>query len=170
MKKQKIQVDIPQPCDQPWNHMTPDANGRFCHQCEKTVVDFSNKTDREIALILKNNQGKLCGRFQKHQLKRDISLNTDIHSKHRLKAAGLLLSGMLTAGSLQGQEAPLTLGKVMSVEQPIKEQDKVQSNEAEILSPVVLLAGTVTDETGEPVLRFRPLQFLQVTQLSLIHI
>ncbi len=47
--------------------MTPNAKGRFCSSCTKTVVDFTNKTDEEIQAVFRK-EGKLCGRFKKTQL------------------------------------------------------------------------------------------------------
>ena len=51
--------------------MTRDTVGRFCQSCQKSVIDFSSKSDEEIKEFLKDKQGqKLCGRFYKHQVER----------------------------------------------------------------------------------------------------
>ncbi len=146
MKKRKIQIDIPQPCDQQWNKMTPNYGGRFCLQCEKTVIDFTHKTDREIAKLYKANNGKLCGRFFPSQLKRDIALDTSMPSSNRLRAMGLLLSGMLTAGTVQGQDVSVKGGIHYSeVENNPESNDTVETSSR-------IVSGTVSDETGEPLI------------------
>jgi hypothetical protein len=43
-----IQLHIPTPCSENWNDMTSNEQGRFCQNCQKTVIDFSSKTDKEI--------------------------------------------------------------------------------------------------------------------------
>ena len=106
-KKNTIQFDIPEPCDQKWENMQEKGQGRFCTQCEKTIIDFSHKTDREIALIYKACNGEICGRFHEEQLMRDIALNTEISNNKGLKTAGLVLSGALMVGSMNTAHAQL---------------------------------------------------------------
>lgn len=59
--------------------MQPDAKGKFCSSCSKSVFDFSNKTDVEIKTILiAHKDQKVCGHFKKTQVDRplNLSLNT----------------------------------------------------------------------------------------------
>lgn len=48
--------------------MQPVENGRFCNDCQKSVVDFTDKTNVEIAAYLMSSSTKVCGRFQNTQL------------------------------------------------------------------------------------------------------
>lgn len=68
----KINLSIPDPCHENWNKMTQADKGRFCASCQKTVIDFTNMSDRQIAEFFKKPSGSLCGRFQSDQLNRDI--------------------------------------------------------------------------------------------------
>ena len=52
-RRQDIVLSIPQPCIQDWDKMTPTEQGRYCSSCNKTVVDFSNYTDKELANYFK---------------------------------------------------------------------------------------------------------------------
>lgn len=115
MRKKTFQISIPEPCDQQWEDMTPQAKGRFCDQCTKTIVDFSQKTDREIALELKASGGQLCGRFSNDQLNRDIILATALKNNSQWKATGLLLSSMLMMSACK--EEGRVVGKIVPVEQ-----------------------------------------------------
>jgi hypothetical protein len=55
--------------------MTRTEKGRFCASCQKQVIDFSNKSDREIAMFFKKpSTGSVCGRFMEDQLNRDIEI------------------------------------------------------------------------------------------------
>ncbi|QKG58368.1 hypothetical protein GKZ68_18075 [Hymenobacter sp. BRD128] len=65
-------VRIPQPCAESWDAMTPTATGRHCAACQKTVVDFTLKTDAEILAALRQASGQTCGRLRADQLARPL--------------------------------------------------------------------------------------------------
>lgn len=69
-----IQLSVPKPCHENWDAMTPDEKGRFCDSCQKSVVDFSEMSDRQLAEFFKKPVGSVCGRFHNDQLNREISL------------------------------------------------------------------------------------------------
>src|SRR5215470_615046 len=71
----KLQLQVPVPCHEDWENMTNAEKGRFCASCQKTVIDFSNMSDREIALFFKKSSaGSVCGRFLEDQLNRDMEI------------------------------------------------------------------------------------------------
>jgi hypothetical protein len=71
----KLQLKVPTPCHENWDNMTKTEKGRFCASCQKQVIDFSNKSDREIAMFFKKpSTGSVCGRFMEDQLNRDIAI------------------------------------------------------------------------------------------------
>ena len=68
----KNRIEIPNPCHEDWNKMTPNKNGRHCVSCDKTIVDFTKMTDVAIkSYFSKNADNKTCGHFYKGQLKSD---------------------------------------------------------------------------------------------------
>jgi len=69
-----IQISIPKPCHENWNEMTPKEQGRFCSSCQKTVVDFSVMSDRQIVEFFQKPAGATCGRFHTDQLGREIAI------------------------------------------------------------------------------------------------
>lgn len=80
MKPTNFIVRIPEPCHEDWNSMQPDAKGKFCNSCNKSVFDFSNKTDSEIKDILKEHQNqKVCGHFKKSQVDRPLNINVSLN-------------------------------------------------------------------------------------------
>jgi hypothetical protein len=66
-----LQINIPKPCHEDWNAMTPTSRGAFCSACAKDVVDFTTMTDDEVQHYLLNKAGeKVCGKFYNTQLHR----------------------------------------------------------------------------------------------------
>lgn len=66
-----MKVSINDPCHENWDAMSPNEQGAFCLACQKTVVDFSQKTTQEIKdfFTLIPQTEKVCGRFRNDQLK-----------------------------------------------------------------------------------------------------
>ncbi len=93
--KNDLQIQIPKPCHENWNTMTPDAKGRFCGSCAKVVVDFSVMTDNEIVRFLKNNTGSTCGHFTRDQLERPI-IETQLQPKRTWRYWLASIASLLT--------------------------------------------------------------------------
>lgn len=70
----KITLSIPKPCHENWQQMTPEDKGRFCGSCQKTVIDFSSMSDRQLAAFFKKPPANVCGRFQHDQLDRALAV------------------------------------------------------------------------------------------------
>jgi CarboxypepD_reg-like domain len=67
-----FQLQIPNPCTQPWSEMSVTDAGRHCAQCDKVVIDFSKMSDEEVNAVFQKNNGKICGHFKVSQLNRNI--------------------------------------------------------------------------------------------------
>lgn len=65
-----MKIAINNPCHENWDAMTPNEKGAFCLACQKTVVDFSEKTTEEIKSFFSSisKTEKVCGRFKEEQL------------------------------------------------------------------------------------------------------
>ena len=73
-------ISIPKPCHEDWNKMTPDQQGAFCKVCNKSVHDFSMKTAEEVEkILLKEEEGKVCGRFSNTQIQVPKDLEIPLH-------------------------------------------------------------------------------------------
>jgi len=70
----KINLSIPKPCHENWDVMTPSEKGKFCGSCQKTVIDFTEMSDRHIAEFFKKPSTSVCGRFYQNQLYKEIDL------------------------------------------------------------------------------------------------
>jgi len=73
--RKHIQLNIPRPCHENWDQMTPVDKGRFCGSCQKQVVDFTTMNDSQlVAFFRKPSTGSACGRFMQDQLDRSIDI------------------------------------------------------------------------------------------------
>lgn len=63
-------ISIPQPCNENWNSMSPNKNGRFCNSCNKTVIDFTKMNNPEIQQYFSENSNneRICGHFKFNQI------------------------------------------------------------------------------------------------------
>lgn len=78
-----MKISINNPCHENWDAMTPNEKGAFCLSCQKTVVDFSKKTLKEIKDFFAEvpQTESVCGRFEEDQLT-DMSFD-DFHSNFK---------------------------------------------------------------------------------------
>jgi TonB family protein len=64
-----IKPHIPNPCPENWETMKIGLHSRFCENCKKDLVDFTNMSRQQILEIVFSNYNKqICGRFRKSQL------------------------------------------------------------------------------------------------------
>lgn len=136
----KFKLNIPEPCHEDWQQMSPTQKGKFCASCQKEVIDFTKLSATEIARKTKNAK-QLCGRFTSTQLEQEY-VSTSQSSLSRLGIA-------------------LGLGSIIAVAQPsFAQEEKPDKIEVHQLQGEVALTtqandsisitGTVTDEKGTP--------------------
>jgi hypothetical protein len=65
MQDQKVvdRIRIASPCQARWEDMDGDDRARFCGQCRKHVYNFSAMTRAEVETLIREKEGRLCGRF-----------------------------------------------------------------------------------------------------------
>lgn len=56
-------IRVASPCHARWEDMDGDERARFCRQCSKHVFNLSAMTHRQIAALVREKEGKFCGRF-----------------------------------------------------------------------------------------------------------
>ncbi|MDO1500931.1 carboxypeptidase-like regulatory domain-containing protein [Winogradskyella maritima] len=136
--RKTIRLNIPEPCHEDWNVMSPREKGRHCVSCQKTVIDFTNATDETIVKSFINNQS-LCGRFNSNQLERDLVLARKERHTFRTWSTSALF--FLTTLGFQKTEAQT---KPTKIEQFIKaHKEQVKSKPSDSILPTKLITGTI---------------------------
>jgi hypothetical protein len=69
-------ISIPKPCNENWNSMKPNNNGRFCDSCDKIVIDFTKMNNPEIQNYFTENSNneRICGYFKFNQIETKESI------------------------------------------------------------------------------------------------
>lgn len=150
MPEPVFHLHIPKPCHENWQHMTPNERGRFCGQCQKTVVDFTTMTDEAILNTLQAAKGNTCGRFLAQQLDRPLQPNHLQRSWLRVKWFwAALISGALFANRAAAKKA--SYGDTVVVTAPKSRAEVVTMGMVRVSAPTpISIMGQVTDETGQP--------------------
>ncbi|MBP0902256.1 carboxypeptidase-like regulatory domain-containing protein [Mariniflexile gromovii] len=140
-----INIDIPKPCSENWNNMTPNEKGRHCAACKKTVFDFTTKTDEQIIKTFEQNNN-LCGRFKATQLQRDIVLSR----KEKNNYVTYLASGFF---AFMGLASPYihAQGETKVVQTDSTKQNHIVGKiKPKPLVNENLISGIITDEDNTP--------------------
>ncbi|WP_420573190.1 carboxypeptidase-like regulatory domain-containing protein [Kordia sp.] len=153
MKHPEIIVQIPEPCHEDWNKMTPTEKGKFCKVCTKEVVDFSARSDEEIINYLTKYKN-LCGRFHTSQLDRKLIADRKKRNHWLSYAASLLLPLALFS-----QEKSQKTGEVSKIEKvnnstfkslnisSLERKTKIKSREK---LDSITISGTIKDYENIP--------------------
>ena len=95
-------------CNQDWNNMEPDAEGRFCNGCQKKVYDLTEKNVAYFIKIMQENKAGFCGRFTQDQVKAPLSV--DQSRWKRWLVAAMVFVGIGAIGQKVSAQSTL-LGK-----------------------------------------------------------
>ena len=112
-----LRIHIPKPCHENWDGMTavPGTPARHCDSCEKNVTDFTGFSDGQLHAYVRENRGKLCGRFRPDQLGRPVRAN-EKPGINPLKIAAAAAGLMAATTSCATPDNEITLGDLMPIE------------------------------------------------------
>ncbi|WP_294671591.1 hypothetical protein [uncultured Fluviicola sp.] len=116
MKMKSVKYSIEDPCHEDWDQMKPEAKGRFCEACSKTVVDFSSMSDFSIVSYLEAKKNEaVCGRFRPDQMNKTYLFPKPHHGfSFDLKAVALGLAlSTFSAIHTDAQVTPVDTTKVI---------------------------------------------------------
>ncbi|MFQ6603880.1 hypothetical protein [Flavobacterium sp. C3NV] len=146
LNQMENQITIPKPCNQNWNSMLPNKEGRFCNSCSKTVIDFTKMENSEIRNYLIENSGKesICGHFKFDQVKGENNVKYDNlknrFSRIRIKpikkmalfSLSLLfsLTSCMGKAAVEGELAVIDNDTISDNEIVNKEKDTLKENDS----------------------------------------
>ena len=159
--REPLKLRIPQPCHEKWADMKPEEKGRFCLSCQKTVVDFSYMTDRQVLEYFSSYTGSACGRFSNDQLNRPITAGVQKPDKWYKYLLGLFVPAMLIGSRNVTQGEAVNPVSVADTTKPAGKDDTLKLSPpledwvmGDVISTVIdlpgIVRGKVINEMGEP--------------------
>ncbi len=148
----KNKITIAEPCTESWEKMaqTGKTDCAFCQSCQKEVIDFTQKSDREIIRIM-NSQKNVCGKFTQNQLDKTYQTSENFAIPYKWAMASLF-SGLIfiqPAFSQNKNEESRTI-KVVSEFAPSESKSKIQPEiDGKDSTNTRTVSGVVRDDTGE---------------------
>jgi TonB family protein len=100
-----MKPNIPVPCFEDWNKMKIGQIGRHCGVCDKSVVDFTQKSRHEIlSYLIEHRNEEVCGHVRLSQLdfryEDTLIVIRDLEKKHRNTNLSYYLLSMATLSLL----------------------------------------------------------------------
>jgi hypothetical protein len=154
--KHTYSLKIASPCSQNREEMIPNAEGRFCTHCQKTVIDFTQMSDYEIAAFIHLNKGKqICGSIYAHQEKKKYEFVQAEKPQSPVKRyVFALLAGLMTTLPYQVKANHLPIIKIETLNAKNSEKPVIPTPPAKNS-----ISGRLFDKaTGKP-LRFVEVAF-----------
>ena len=119
MKKQTIldQVRVASPCLARWEDMAGDDRTRFCRQCSKNVFNFSAMTRVEVETMIREKEGRLCGRFYQRPDGRMLTADCPTGARRRRNrlarfGAAIFAAMMFLVNGCTTRRTPPVMGKI----------------------------------------------------------
>ncbi len=167
-----MEVKIPNECIEDWNNMIPDENGRFCKNCNKTVIDFTGFNDKQLYEFFRQTKGNVCGNFIPEQINRSLIINNSERGFWLSKPFFSLLVLLGLSKGLNVQNLKETTSTIQKYKlNPLSKSDNRFLNDNTIISGIVsntnnkplanvnvwvrdINQGTTTDSSGHFNLKF----------------
>lgn len=94
-------VRVASPCNARWEDMTGDERVRFCGQCQKNVFNLSALSRTEAERLVREKEGKFCGRFHQRRDGRMLTADCSVgRQRQRTRLLKLTLALLALVGTL----------------------------------------------------------------------
>ena len=137
-------------CDERWEDMTPNERGRLCANCAKTIIDFRQMSNGDIARTHAFSEESVCGVYRPEQMR----LPKKKPPRYRInKRVSLFMAslGFLFSEQVKAQE-PVPKERTIKREEIQKMQERAGPfDHGPSISENVMVTGKITDETGNAV-------------------
>lgn len=142
----KMQLHIPEPCQENWDNMAPAEQGRYCNACAKQVIDFTSMSDTELLnYFSKLKNESVCGRTYADQLDRNITMPPQ---KKWLWYWNYIIAFFLLFSKSNAAKAQ---GKIKTVNTVVNKIPATGSKTDNATKNNYNFKGKVVDEKGKPV-------------------
>jgi hypothetical protein len=132
----KYKIQIPKPCHENWNEMTPTQKGMFCSNCNKEVINYEHYSNFQLTKTISNSDA-ICGRFTIEQLDFEIETNKNNYFQ-RIGLAFGISSLLLSTPIFSQTQKP-------KVE--VNDKKEKELTKADTLNGAIEFSGTIYEKT-----------------------
>jgi len=133
-----VSIEMNNPCSEDWNNMEPTEQGRFCHSCQKPVIDFTHFTDQQLLDYFLQHPFPVCGRIGHTQQDKHYLPSTTKSNRHLSPVAATLLT-LASINTEAAHSQPVAVNKLQA---PANDQKPGTPADS------VIISGTVKDAHG----------------------
>jgi len=153
-------IRVASPCHARWNDMTGDERARFCGQCQKHVYNLSAMTRAQIEALVRETEGRFCGRFYRRADGRMLTADCPSRLRRlRERVAGigaalcaLLLSLAGCSPRQSSTNSSIVTGKVLVGDVVVPVPACATNPTPVVMGLVALPAPTLPPDSNSPVL------------------
>ena len=151
-KQHNLKLSIQKPCSQAWGDMKQMYIGRHCDSCQKTVVDFSKYTDKELVDFFKNATHGLCGRFDSRQINKNIPIPVTNNNSffYRAMFGTALVAGIATGANGQVIHQSIPPAQIPIPTSPVISDNNQNSKKNTLIPSEHYIKGTVLGKGKKP--------------------
>ncbi|MBC6109886.1 carboxypeptidase-like regulatory domain-containing protein [Pedobacter fastidiosus] len=131
-----FKISINNPCNQQWDNMQKNQDGRFCNSCQKSVIDFTEFSDEDLRNWFTKANENVCGKLNANQLDRLIITETKF-SIHRFRPS------LIAASLFAFLSFPKLSNANIKIIYPTFQSDK-RSNQIDLIESDTLIDSIVT--------------------------
>lgn len=146
----KINLSKLRSCNQVWDDMPVNEQGRLCLKCSNTIIDFRNMSDADVAHTHVFSTHKICGVYNEAQLA--IPNRQAIKKPNKWLTTYAAICSLISVSNYAQSNK-----KETPTEQTDQKTDsfnlfnyKTAVERDSVKTDSVLVKGKITDETGEP--------------------
>jgi len=149
----KINLSKLRSCNQVWDEMPENENGRLCLKCSNTIIDFRNMSEAEVAKTHVFTTGKVCGLYKPSQIEDPRQKKASTTPKSKLVSWYVAGCSILSHTAVAQEEKPS-----IPVQQTDQKSDTLNTFKYQTpverdatIKDTLLVKGKITDPYGEPI-------------------
>ncbi len=157
----EIRSTIKKPCPENWETMKIGLHSRFCDNCQKNVIDFTNRNRKEILqFLLANHDKRICGRIYPSQTDFTHSdLIVTINALTRQHKDSNLPFYLLTIGTIL----------LMSCNSPTTEKSKITTSDTLVVQQDTTIdQPTIASQTDTIQKNQKEEKFVEIPELPIL--
>lgn len=145
-----MKIKIEEPCHENWNEMSLREKGRYCHACDKIVLDMTKYSDQEIIDFFKEKKYNVCGQLEEDQVDRKLIPNSELKfSKVKRSLIAASLAGVVfSTNTVSAQNSELIIDQSNKKESDSQEKEEVRLDDETIM---FLIKGKIIDIDNRPI-------------------